>query len=71
MGSYIHDNLQINFSGKWAHDVDNQRAQQYILKCVDLNANDTTIYWANRTYSQTGFQVLGNSGSWFPHFAYI
>merc|ERR1719507_2528208 len=57
VGSYIHDNTQINFSGKYEHDVENQRAQQYILKCVNLGPNDTVIHWANKSFSQTGFQV--------------
>ena len=29
VGSYIHDNTQINFTGSFAHDIENQRAQQY------------------------------------------
>jgi len=57
VGSYIHDNTQINFSGKYEHDVENQRAQQYVLKCVNLGPNDTVIHWANKSFSQTGFQV--------------
>ena len=37
--------------------MENQRAQQYILKCVNLGPNDTVIHWANKSFSQTGFQV--------------
>ena len=58
VGSYIHDNTQIMFDGKYAHDVENQRAQQYILGCTNLGPNDTTIDWANKSFSQTGFQVI-------------
>ena len=57
IGSYIHDDTQITFTGKFGHDEDNQRAQQYEIKCVDLDYNDTFIIHANRTFSQTGFQV--------------
>lgn len=57
VGSYIHDNTQITFSGRFRHDIDNQRAQQYIIECTELDQNDTFIFWMNRTYSQTGFQV--------------
>ena len=28
-----------------------------MINCTDLDPKDTIIYWANRTYSQTGFQV--------------
>ena len=28
VGSYIHDNTQIYFTGSWGHDTENQRAQQ-------------------------------------------
>ena len=45
------------FSGRFRHDIDNQRAQQYIIECTELEQNDTFIFWMNRTYSQTGFQV--------------
>ena len=44
-------------SGQFRHDVEGQRAQQYMINCTDLDPKDTIIYWANRTYSQTGFQV--------------
>ena len=47
----------IFFSGRFRHDIDNQRAQQYIIECTELEQNDTFIFWMNRTYSQTGFQV--------------
>lgn len=57
VGSYIHDNTQITFGGQFRHDVENQRAQQYMINCTMLDDNDTFIFWANRTYSQTGFQV--------------
>lgn len=57
VGSYIHDNTQIYFTGKWAHDIENQRAQQYVLKALDLDYNDTFIEHADRIFSQTGFQV--------------
>jgi len=57
VGSYIHDNTQITFGGQFRHDVENQRAQQYMINCTMLDENDTFIFWANRTYSQTGFQV--------------
>ena len=57
VGSYIHDVTQISFNGTFRHDVENQRAQQYEIKCVDLDYNDTFIIHANRTFSQTGFQV--------------
>ena len=43
--------------GQFRHDVEGQRAQQYMINCTDLDPKDTIIYWANRTYSQTGFQV--------------
>ena len=45
------------FNGTFGHDVDNQRAQQYEIHITDLDVNDTTIVWAGRTYSQTGFKV--------------
>jgi len=57
VGSYIHDNTQITFTGRFRHDIENQRAQQYMINCTQLEENDTIIFWANRTYSQTGFQV--------------
>jgi len=57
VGSYIHDNTQIYFTGSWGHDTDNQRAQQYELKAMDLDVNDTFLFHADRTFSQTGFQV--------------
>jgi len=57
VGSYIHDNTQINFTGSWGHDEENQRAQQYELKALDLDINDTFLFHADRTFSQTGFQV--------------
>ncbi|XP_023323769.1 gamma-aminobutyric acid receptor subunit gamma-4 isoform X2 [Eurytemora carolleeae] len=57
VGSYIHDNTQISFSGKFVHDIENQRAQQYMINCTELDPADKVIYWANRTYCQTGFQV--------------
>ena len=86
VGSYIHDNTQINFSGKYEqninslfllwttliaryeHDVENQRAQQYVLKCVNLGPNDTVIHWANKSFSQTGFQVHFFCFSFFSFF---
>ena len=46
----IHDNTQIMFDGKYAHDVENQQAQQYILGCSNLGPNDTTIDWANKSF---------------------
>jgi len=57
VGSYIHDNTQIYFTGSWGHDIENQRAQQYELKAMDLDVNDTFLFHADRTFSQTGFQV--------------
>ena len=58
VGSYIHDATQIFFTGTYGHDVENQRAQQSEIKITDLDPNDTTIIWANRNYSQTGFKVF-------------
>ena len=46
-----------DISGRFRHDTENQRAQQYMINCTKLKENDTEIYWMNRTYSQTGFQV--------------
>ena len=57
VGSYIHDATQIYFTGTYGHDVANQRAQQYEIKITDLASEDTTVIWANRNYSQTGFKV--------------
>ena len=57
VGSYIHDATQIYFTGTYGHDVANQRAQQYEIKITDLISEDTTVIWANRNYSQTGFKV--------------
>ena len=28
-------------SGRFRHDMENQRAQQYIIKCTELDQNDT------------------------------
>ena len=53
--------ISINFphvAGRFRHDMENQRAQQYMINCTQLEENDTIIFWANRTYSQTGFQVI-------------
>ena len=60
VGSYIHDATQIFFTGTFGHDVENQRAQQYEINITALSDEDTTIVWANRNYSQTGFKV----GKW-------
>merc|ERR1719192_2804093 len=57
IGSYIHDDTQIRFTGSFDHDADNQRAQQYELVAKELDYNDTFIIHANRTFSQTGFLV--------------
>jgi len=57
VGSYIHDADQIIFTGSFGHDIANQRAQQYELEAEELDYNDTFIFHANRTFSQTGFQV--------------
>merc|ERR1719474_894648 len=57
VGSYIHDADQIMFTGSYGHDIANQRAQQYELLAEELDYNDTFIFHANRTFSQTGFQV--------------
>ena len=57
MGSYIHDATQIFFRGTYGHDTVNQRAQQYVIEITDLEEGDTTIQWAGRNYSQTGFKV--------------
>ena len=57
MGSYIHDATQIHFTGTFGHDTVNQRAQQYEINITALDEADTTVVWANRNYSQTGFKV--------------
>ena len=57
MGSYIHDNTQIFFTGHTTHDFENQRAQQYTINITALDPQETYIMWANRNYSQTGFKV--------------
>ena len=72
IGSYIHDDTQIVFTGSFGHDFANQRAQQYELNAMQLDHKDTFILYANRlnsrylfftntwvfrTFSQTGFQV--------------
>lgn len=57
MGSYIHDATQIFFTGTFGHDVENQRAQQYEINITALSEDDTSVIWANRNYSQTGFKV--------------
>ncbi len=57
VGSYIHDATQIDFSGTYGHDVDNQRAQQYEINITELDDSDKTVVWANRNYSITGFKV--------------
>ena len=59
MGSYIHDNTQIRFTGSCNHDFENQRAQQYQINITDLDREESFIMWANRNYSQTGFKVGG------------
>merc|ERR1719192_2575381 len=56
IGSYIHDDTQIRFSGSFGHDLSNQRAQQYHIVARPLHPEDTFIFYANRTFSQTGFQ---------------
>ena len=48
IGSYIHDDSQIVFTGNFGHDLSNQRAQQYELFAKDLHPNDTYIFYANR-----------------------
>ena len=48
VGSYIHDNTQISFTGAFDHDVEHQRAQQYVLTAMELDVNDTFIIHANR-----------------------
>ena len=57
VGSYIHDNTQIRFTGTCNHDFENQRAQQYQINITDLDQEESFIMWANRNYSQTGFKV--------------
>ena len=57
VGSYIHDATQIFFTGTFGHDVANQRAQQYEINITALSDDDTSVVWANRNYSQTGFKV--------------
>ena len=57
MGSYIHDNTQIFFTGSVTHDYENQRAQQYTINITALPPEESYILWANRNYSQTGFKV--------------
>ena len=57
MGSYIHDNTQIFFTGSVNHDNENQRAQQYTINITELLPEQSFIMWANRNYSQTGFKV--------------
>ena len=57
VGSYIHDATQIHFTGTFGHDTVNQRAQQYEINITALDEADTTVVWANRNYSQTGFKV--------------
>ena len=49
--------LQIEFTGTFGHDVVNQRAQQYEINITALRKEDTTLLWANRNYSLTGFKV--------------
>ena len=48
IGSYIHDDTQIVFTGSFGHDLANQRAQQYELNAMQLDHNDTFIFYANR-----------------------
>ena len=60
MGSYIHDNTQIFFTGSVNHDNENQRAQQYTINITELLPEQSFIMWANRNYSQTGFKVGTN-----------
>ena len=52
VGSYIHDNTQISFTGAFDHDVEHQRAQQYVLTAMELDLNDTFIIHANRCCNQ-------------------
>ena len=52
IGSYIHDDTQIRFTGSFAHDAENQRAQQYELVAKELDYNDTFIIHANRFDTQ-------------------
>ena len=65
MGSYIHDNTQIFFTGSVNHDNENQRAQQYTINITELLPEQSFIMWANRNYSQTGFKV-GRTRTRFP-----
>lgn len=48
IGSYIHDDSQIFFTGNYGHDLSNQRAQQYELFAKKLHPNDTYLFYANR-----------------------
>ena len=48
IGSYIHDDSQIFFTGNFGHDLSNQRAQQYELFAKKLHTNDTYLVYANR-----------------------
>ena len=50
IGSYIHDDTQIRFTGSFDHDAENQRAQQYELVAKELDYNDTFIIHANRYF---------------------
>ena len=51
IGSYIHDDSQIFFTGNYGHDLSNQRAQQYELFAKKLHPNDTFLFYANRYQS--------------------
>ena len=51
IGSYIHDDSQIFFTGNYGHDLSNQRAQQYELFAKKLHPNDTYLFYANRSYT--------------------
>ena len=60
MGSYIHDESNIQFTGTFSHDTVNQRAQQYVINITALDKSDRMVEWANRNYSQAGFKVCKN-----------
>ena len=65
IGSYIHDDSQIFFTGNYGHDLSNQRAQQYELFAKKLHTNDTFLFYANRyvllTYSNRETSCLSIS----------
>ena len=47
-----------DISGRFRHDMENQRAQQYIIECTELDQNDTVSLRAtSETFSVFCFSV--------------